>query len=121
MGESMFGIQEVDATQLAGMMENGTESFRLIDVRSANEMAQGMLPGAEAMPMHLVPLRIDELRDAEKIVVYCRTGARSAQVCAFLQQQGVDHAINLRGGIVDWYRQGFPIEAPSAEAATAGG
>ncbi|TCK17402.1 rhodanese-related sulfurtransferase [Thiogranum longum] len=110
----MNGIQEINASQLSDMIGNGAESFRLIDVRSANEMAQGMLPGAEAMPMHLVPLRLEALRQPGKIVFYCRTGARSAQVCAFLQQQGVDHAINLQGGIVDWYRQGYPIESPEA-------
>ena len=110
----MFGIQEIDALELSTMLENEAESFRLIDVRSTNEMAQGMLPGAEALPMHLVPLRIDELRESAKVVFYCRTGARSAQVCAFLQQQGIDQAINVRGGIVDWHRQGYPIDAPGA-------
>ena len=49
-----------------------------------------------------------------KAVVYCRTGARSAQVCAFLQQHGINQAVNLRGGIVDWYRRGLPIETPPA-------
>ncbi len=108
----MTGIQEINASQLSNMIGDETKSFRLIDVRSANEMVQGMLPGAEAIPMHLVPLRIDELRKATEIVFYCRTGVRSAQVCAFLQQQGINQVINLRGGIVDWYRNGFPIEAP---------
>ena len=112
----MNGIQEINASQLSDMIGNASESFRLIDVRSTNEMAQGMLPGAEAMPMHLVPLRLEELRDAGKIVFYCRTGARSAQVCAFLQQHGIDPVINLQGGIVDWYRQGYPIEAPELDA-----
>ncbi len=112
----MNGIQEINASQLSDMIGNEAESFRLIDVRSTNEMAQGMLPGAEVMPMHLVPLRIEELRQSGKIVFYCRTGARSAQVCAFLQQQGVDQVINLQGGIVDWYRQGYPIEAPEVDA-----
>ena len=115
----MFDIQEIDALQLSVMMDNEAESFRLIDVRSPNEMSQGMLPGAEALPMHLVPLRVDELRQSAKVVFYCRTGARSAQVCAFLQQQGVDQVVNVRGGIVDWYRNGYPIEAPDAGVATA--
>ena len=114
-----MAIQEINASQLYDMIESGTESFRLIDVRSTNEMAQGMLPGAEALPMHLVPLRIDELRQAGKIVFYCRTGARSAQVCAFLQQHGVDQVINLRGGIVDWARNGLPVEVPEAELVAA--
>lgn len=115
----MNGIQEINASQLSDMIGNETESFRLIDVRSINEMAQGMLPGAEAMPMHLVPLRIEELKGTGKIVFYCRTGARSAQVCAFLQQHGFDQVINLQGGIVDWYRQGYPIESQTVDAVAA--
>jgi len=108
----MFGIQEIDSMQLAALMESEPESFLLLDVRGPNEMAQGMLPNAEAMPMHLVPLRVGELKDQQKIVVYCRSGVRSAQICAFLQQQGIDQCYNLRGGIIDWYQRGYPIEAP---------
>ena len=114
----MFGIQEIDVKQLAGLLESDPEGLLLVDVRSASEMAQGMLPGAQAVPMHLVPLRLDEWRREKKIVFYCRSGIRSAQVCGYLQQQGIDHVINLRGGIVDWYRQGFPIEAPEAASLT---
>ena len=115
----MTGIQEINASQLSDMIRNGAESFRLVDVRSSIEMAQGMLPGAEAVPMHLVPLRIEEFRRAGKIVFYCRTGARSGQVCAFLQQNGVDSVVNLQGGIVDWYRKGHPIEVPDTGAMAA--
>ena len=81
-----------------------------MDVRSTREMAYGMLPGAAAMPMHLVPIRMDELRREPKVVFSCQTGARSGQVCAFLQQQGIEQVFNLRGGIVDWCRRGYAVE-----------
>jgi rhodanese-related sulfurtransferase len=110
----MFGVQETDSAQLSGWLNAAGQELLLIDVRTPAEMAQGMLPGARGVPMHLVPLRMDEWQKEKKIVVYCRTGARSAQVCAFLQQHGITQAINLRGGIVDWHRQGLPIEIPSA-------
>jgi rhodanese-related sulfurtransferase len=109
----MFGIEEIDAAGLAELMECSDVPL-LVDVRSPAEMAQGMLPGAQIVPMHLVPLRLDEWRSHEKIVFYCRTGARSGQVCAFLQQQGIDSVVNLRGGIIDWHRQGLRIEVPQA-------
>ncbi len=109
----MFGIEEIDAPGLAELMESN-EAPLLVDVRSPAEMAQGVLPGAEQVPMHLVPLRLDEWRSHNKIVFYCHTGARSGQVCAYLKQQGVDVGVNLRGGIVDWHRQGLQIEVPSA-------
>ena len=109
----MFGIDVVDAAGLAVLLES-SDAPLLVDVRSPAEMAQGMLSGALAVPMHLVPLRLDEWRSHKKIVFYCRTGARSGQVCTFLQQQGIDSAVNLHGGIVDWHRHGLPIEVPQA-------
>lgn len=110
----MFNIQETDSAQLSEWLSAAGEAPLLIDVRTPAEMAQGMLPGARPVPMHLVPLRMDEWRNEKKIVIYCRTGARSAQVCAFLQQHGIGQAVNLRGGIVDWHRRGLPIEVPPA-------
>ena len=114
----MFQIQEINTEQLFDWLQVADDEFSLVDVRSPAEMAQGMLPGAEAVPMHLVPLKLDEWRNGRKVVFYCRTGARSAQVCAFLQQQGLDKAINLRGGIVDWHRRGLPIESTPATRQT---
>jgi len=109
----MFGIQEIDSTRLAEMVAANEEDYLLVDVCTHTEMAQGMLAGAEAVPMHLVPLRLEEWRSRKKIVVYCRTGARSGQVCAWLQQQGVEQAINLSDGIVGWHRKGYPVEKPN--------
>lgn len=109
----MFDLHEIDSRQLTDLIDNDTESFALIDVRGPDEMAQGMLPNAEPVPMHLIPLKLEELRERGKLVFYCRSGARSGQVCAYLRQQGLEQVVNLRGGIIDWYRQGFRIEAPA--------
>ena len=84
----------------------------MVDVRSPVEMAQGVLPNAESVPVHLVPVRMEVWRNPLRIVFYCRNGARSAQVCAFLRQQGFGQVINLRAGIIGLFRQGYAIEAP---------
>lgn len=111
----MSGVQEIDSARLASWIEEDPASLQLVDVRSMAEISQGILAGADVMPMHLVPLRSSELDREKRTVFYCRTGARSAQVCAFLQQQGFEQVVNLVGGIVDWHRRGYPIELPSAE------
>lgn len=98
-------IDEISASELLEMQAND-QPMRLVDVRSAAEVAQAALPNAEHMVMHTVPLRINDLECDQPIVFYCRTGARSAQVCHFLKQQGMENVINLRGGIMDWIRQG---------------
>jgi hypothetical protein len=49
------------------------------------------------------------------VVLYCRSGARSYHACNFLNQQGIDNVINLRGGIIAWARNGYEI-APRSSA-----
>lgn len=105
----MYGIQEIDARTLIDWLQKEGGSVRLVDVRSPAEFAQGMIPGGEQLPLHLLPVRAEELEQDEPLVFYCRTGARSAQACAFMLQRGRANVFNLRGGILDWARQGFPL------------
>ena len=104
----MFGINEIDVGTLTGWKENG-QSFHLLDVRSIEEVSHGIIPGGKSMPLHLLPVNADELCKQTDIVLYCRSGARSAQAVAYLQQRGFDKVFNLRGGIMDWVRQGQSI------------
>lgn len=104
-------INEIEVTELAKLKEVG-ESIRVIDIRQPAELNSGVIPGAEALPMHTIPLRMDELNREEKLVMVCRSGARSAQACMFLQQQGYDKVYNLRGGMMAWAGSGLEIGAP---------
>jgi rhodanese-related sulfurtransferase len=80
----------------------------LLDVREAQELAIAPLNLPDAptlhMPMHLVPLRRSELDAARPVVVFCHHGARSAQVVAYLSNQGFDEVYNLDGGTDAWSR-----------------
>lgn len=115
----MYGIKEVDSQTLATMLEQESDSIRLLDVRSPAEMAQGVIAGSEPLPLHLLPLQLDQFRNENRtLVFYCRSGARSAQACMFLAQHGVQaEAINLRGGIMDWVRQGKQVVTQSDQVA----
>jgi rhodanese-related sulfurtransferase len=101
-------IKEIDAHDLQIRLSEG-DNFLLLDIRSAGELAQGVLPDAVHMPMHLIPLRISELPKDKEIILYCHSGARSYHACAYLAQQGFDNAVNLRGGILAWARSGFQL------------
>jgi len=106
----MFGnaIKEIDASQLAQWVTDDGHRLRVIDVRQMQEIASGTVPKAEALPLHTLPLKVHELDRDEKLVVVCRSGARSAQACMFLQQQGFANVYNLRGGMMNWMQSGFP-------------
>jgi len=47
------------------------------------------------------------LSPSDKLVIICRSGARSAQACLFLKQQGFSDVHNLRGGMMGWVQSGF--------------
>lgn len=103
-------VSEIDAHELKTRLDAG-ESIEVIDVRSEAEVAQGVLPQATHLPMHLIPIRLQDLPRDKQLIIYCRSGARSYQTCAYLAQNGVSNVVNLRGGIIDWAQRGFEIRA----------
>ncbi|MEW6764961.1 MAG: rhodanese-like domain-containing protein [Pseudomonadota bacterium] len=111
----MFSIDQVSAQELSTWLQE--EKFLLLDVRTPGETAYGIIPGARLLPLHLLPLNVDKLKGHDKIVVYCQSGARSAQACAFLARQGVGNAWNLANGIMSWAGARLPIVAPDADSA----
>ncbi len=100
-------VKEIDAQELSQWMSDESKQFRIIDVREPMEIAQGSIPGAEAMPMSVLGSRLAELGQDEQLVFICRSGARSGQVCAYLAQNGFENAFNLRGGVIGWAQNGF--------------
>lgn len=101
-------INEIDSVDLQERMSSG-EDVMVLDIRTEAEVAQGVLPGAEHLPMHLIPLRMTEFPQDKDIVLYCRSGARSYHACSYLVQQGYRNVVNLRGGIISWARGGYEI------------
>ena len=74
----------------------------LIDVREPSEWEIVHLDGAHLIPRAELPDRLNELTSARRLVVYCRTGARSAQATRLLLDLGFANVRNLAGGITAW-------------------
>ena len=109
-----FGIKEIEAGALAEWVSSQDKRFKIIDVREMTEIQGGTIPGAIPMPLATVPLRLNELEPHEEVVMICRSGARSAQACMFMQQQGFKNVYNLRGGMFAWAGSGQPVGLPEA-------
>jgi len=106
----MSRLKEINAKELSNMIREKNQ-LELVDIRTPAEIERGVIPNARTLPMHLVPLNIDFFSLSQKqIVIYCRTGSRSAQACRFLNQQGINNVINLRGGIVKWASGGLRLD-----------
>lgn len=100
-------VAGVDAVEAHAWIAAGEAA--LVDVREADELEAAAVPGATHLPMSHVG--VDEYPDfgANKVVVMCRSGVRSARVAAALAARGVE-AYNLEGGIVAWIAAGFPAQ-----------
>ena len=69
----------------------------LIDVRTVEEFQFGSVANAINIPMSEVTSRLEELKKLEPMVVFCKSGNRSGQVQAFLEQEGIQQIANGGG------------------------
>ncbi|MCA9609470.1 MAG: rhodanese-like domain-containing protein [Myxococcales bacterium] len=60
----------------------------LLDVRTPAEFASGSIPGAKNVPLDRLASRIGELDKEKKVVVFCRSGNRSATAAGILRRHG---------------------------------
>lgn len=107
-GSNMYGIKEIDVAGLRSLLSE-KKGVVLVDVRSENEVAYGIIEGAQHLPLHLLPLKADEINKDANTIFYCRTGARSAQACAFMTAKGNNNVYNLQGGIMAWMQSGLAL------------
>jgi len=94
----------IEPAALKALM-NSPVRFVLVDVRQPEEFAQGHIDGAMLMPLANLPATYATLPKNVKLIVYCRTGHRSAQAVSFLQTHGYDRAVSLNGGYLAWAAQ----------------
>lgn len=96
----MNEIPQMTPQELRKRLASG-EELVLIDVREEDEVASGMIPGAQHIPMGQIPQQSEALPEDKEIVFICRSGSRSQRVCEYLQQFGI-RGTNLSGGMIEW-------------------
>ncbi|UKM64664.1 rhodanese-like domain-containing protein [Flavobacteriaceae bacterium GSB9] len=92
--------QEEWAEQLAN-----DDNAVILDVRTDEEVADGIIPKAIHIDIYKGQGFIDEIEDLDKsknYYVYCRSGNRSGKACQIMEQLGFENAYNLEGGMMEW-------------------
>lgn len=98
----LFGFLEVSDINRDVAQFRQTEGTLLLDVRGADEYAEGHIPGSVNIPLQVLPTKKGLPEDPETpIFVYCRSGGRSRRAAAFLEKEGYENVKNI-GGIMDW-------------------
>jgi len=90
----------ISTEELEKRLEKG-EELNLVDVREDEEVAQGMIPGAKHIRMGTIPENLDRFDKDKEYIFICRSGARSENVCYYLQDQGFK-VRNMTGGMMNW-------------------
>lgn len=98
--ENRTMVKEISVSELDTLRKSG-EDFQLIDVREAYEYDIANLDG-ELIPLGNVLDNIDKISSDKKVVVHCRSGARSANAIMELEKHGFTNLYNLKGGILAW-------------------
>jgi len=99
-------VAEIDVEELRARLGSGRAPV-ILDVRENHEWSISNLGpyGAKLVPLGRLQEVLSELDPEEDLVIYCRTGHRSAIAVKQLASVGFDRALNLRGGINEWARK----------------
>ncbi len=104
---SPAGIAEITPAQAYEKFQAG--AF-FLDVRTQAEYADARVAGSLLIPLDELPNRLDEVPRDQDVVVICRSGARSREGAAILQQAGFTRVTCLKGGLLAWTGAGYPVE-----------
>jgi len=99
----------ITAAELKARLDAG-EKLNIIDVREPHENAEFNIGGV-LLPLGKVQtMQLDDIESLkeEEVIVYCRSGNRSAQACAILDTAGFKNTKNLVGGMLNW-REAFKL------------
>ncbi len=93
-------VVDLSVDELTNLMDGG--NIRLIDVRRDDEVAEGMIPGAEHIMLDDFDPAALDLSDGREVVLYCRSGRRSGIAAEKLAAHTGEPAKHLGGGIIAW-------------------
>jgi molybdopterin/thiamine biosynthesis adenylyltransferase/rhodanese-related sulfurtransferase len=110
-------IDEIDPSQVNELLQEGVT---IIDVREAEELSSGLLPGAKHVPRSYLETRIEGIvpdRSAH-IILYCASGNRSAYGARTLRDDlGYEQVESMTGGIALWKDRGYEVDVPLTSSA----
>ncbi len=108
------GIRVVDTAEAAAIHQDRAEELVVLDVRTAEEFAGGHLDGAVMIDFYAEDFA-DQLANLDpdaSYLLYCRSGNRSGQTRAMMEELGFTDVSDIEGGIIAWNDAGLPLIRP---------
>jgi rhodanese-related sulfurtransferase len=117
VAEAKAGIENLDPAAVEAEVQSGEAV--LVDIRDAPELEEhGRIPGSVHIPRGMLEFRADTtspyhqapLDPAQRVILHCASGGRSALAAKTLQEMGYENVAHLDGGINAWKEAGKPTE-----------
>ncbi|WP_223701397.1 rhodanese-like domain-containing protein [Sutcliffiella deserti] len=93
-------MKQISTKELEAMLASEAD-VSIIDVREAEEVAEGKIPAAKNIPLSLLEFRTQDINRKKEHIIVCRSGARSGQATMFLEEKGFN-VTNMVGGMLEW-------------------
>lgn len=102
----------ISQAELLARLEQKDPDLLVLDVRTPEEFAAGHVPGARNVPHDQVPAKLAELASFKDkpVVLYCRSGRRSAAAGQTLRAAGFSQLLHLQGDWLAWEAEKKPVE-----------
>lgn len=104
--------QRIGPQEYVGNIRNENVDHILLDVRTPGEYYSGAVDGAINIAVEELANRLSELPQDVPIVLYCRSGNRSAQAARILDQAGFEGVYDM-GGTIHWTQAGYSLIRPA--------
>ncbi|MEB3294019.1 MAG: molybdopterin-synthase adenylyltransferase MoeB [Synechococcales bacterium] len=103
-------MQEMTVKDLKRLIDSGASDYLLLDVRNPHEYDIGKIPGSVLIPLPEIENsngsdKVKDLLGGKKLIVHCKSGARSAKAIGLLKEKAGISGTNVVGGILAWSRE----------------
>lgn len=107
-GKSIEVVESVEPQEILGI-----DSHTIIDVRNPSEWNNGVMEGAELLPLSQLERHLGNLDKNQKYLIHCAGGYRSMMAASLMKKHGFNHVKNVRGGINKIKESGFMLVIPA--------
>lgn len=108
IADKLKKYEDIDTTAATALMDE--KDLIILDVREEKERKSGFIANDVHIPLAQVKNKLDSLDKNKKILVYCRSGSRSAHIAGLLTRNEFEHVYSLKGGINAWKKANLPIK-----------
>ncbi len=107
---TLFTAQVARLTPVEAASYIERTAIHVLDVRNEDERAEGSIAGSQFIPLRDLASRVADVPTALPVLVYCRSGVRSAIAAGILTARDTGRVLDLVGGMNAWHNAGLPEE-----------